>query len=256
MSMISDLQSKWRRLMEDVQRAHSDMLQQQLWSERLGRMIRENEKFVRCESPFIGEMARWYVSHAAMSVRRQVDADENVISLRRVLEQMNANPPALIGLSPLGKAVTVTEIDADIATLVSISQKIVRVADREIAHADRRGFGDDVSRPNFKELNECIDGFATLAQKYYELVTGAAMIGGLQPVEQFEWSDVFRFSWIPKCPECGHSAIFHSREGRMGICNGWTDDWKQAGMAGPAPDPCRCGLTDTQVYGRSLSPGT
>lgn len=253
-TMNSDLQVKWRKTIDVVQRQLSDVLQQRRWATRLGEMTRQNKNFTRCASPFMREMSRWYGANAIMAVRRQADDDKRVVSLRRMLEQMKANPPALISISPMGTMLTADEIEADVQRLKAVSDRIVRFADKQIAHAERgAGFDDDSDRVTFKELNDCVDAYADVAKKYVLILTGGTLLS-LEPTELFDPTDVFRFPWIPNCTECGHSADYHVGGGKL--CNGWTADYRRAMDAGEhgMPKICECKITKSDVYSQTQSP--
>jgi hypothetical protein len=224
------------------------LLQQRKWANRLIKMTRANKNFARCESPFMGNMTAWYGAYAIMAVRRQSDDDERVESLRRILEQMKANPPALVGVSPMGTVVSAADIDADIQRLVRVSALTVRIATKEIAHAQRGGAGND--RLSFRELDACVDAYAEVAKKYVLILTGAAMLT-LEPIEQFDANDVFQFSWIPRCTNCRHSANYHSDNGRG--CNGAAEDYHRMIRAGETPSAtfCACAISESEVYAQT-----
>ena len=253
--MIEELHAKWRDMIGQVQNALSDLLQQRRWAERLGRMFHDNKNFFWSESPFAHDLVRWYTAFALMAVRRQTDSGSKVVSLRRLLEQMKNNPPALVNASPVNHKLTVAEIDADISKLESVSEKIVRVADKEIAHAERGGFGDEAQRPKIKELDDCVDEFAEIAKKYVLILTGAAM-PSLVPTEQFDAEDIFCFPWVPKCAKCNHSANYHADE-LGGTCNGMAQDFHLTKhMQNPPPlEGCECTLTEAAVYEQTSRAG-
>jgi len=185
----------------------------------------------------------WYGAFVIMAVRRQADDDRRVVSLRRVLEQMKVNPDALVGISSIDK-VTVDEVAFDSQRLDQVSERIIRIADKEIAHAERGGAGINVT---FNDLDECVDAYADIAKKYVRILTGASM-PTLVPVEQFDACDVFRFPWIPTCTKCGHSADYHGDSGE--VCNGMAQDYHRMIAAGVhrMPPPCECVATQSGVY--------
>jgi hypothetical protein len=171
-----------------------------------------------------------------------------------MLEQMRVNPNALVDISPMkGRALPVGEISEDIERLDKVSEKILPIANNEIAHADRRGARfDDGQRPTLKELDDCVEAYAEIAKKYVLVLTGAAMVS-IDPVEQFDADDIFRFAWIPSCSKCGHAADFHSDEHRT--CNGGADDYHRSISAGThaAFEPCECTATEADVYAQTAS---
>ena len=61
--------------------------------------------------------------------------------------------------------------------------------------------------------------------KYVALLRGAGM-ASLEPTDQFDGDDVFRFPWIPQSTKCGHAADYHVQG--TGMCNGAAADYHRA----------------------------
>ena len=248
--VIEGLHAKWRDMIAETQSAIADLLQQRSWMERLGQMFRDNKNFMYSNN-FDYELVRWYTAFALMALRRQTDTGAKVISLRSMLEQMKANPPALADVSPEGHNLKLDEIAADIVKLDAVSKKIVRVADKEIAHAERGGYGNEDDRPRIKELNASVDEFAAVAKKYFRVLTGGVMLTRA-PVETFDSNDIFCFPWIPACEHCGHSANWHQTKSG-GTCNGRVQDFHLTKHLADPPrlKECSCELTESEVYAQT-----
>ncbi len=62
------------------------------------------------------------------------------------------------------------------------------MADRAIAHLDKRGFAGSVT---FGDLDRCINEFDKLVCKYLSLLTSSGY-ASLEPTILFDWERVFR----------------------------------------------------------------
>jgi hypothetical protein len=218
--------TRWRSIVEQVVKDLTDPVWQREQIRLVGKMIEEHSQLKASAKPFLWEVRRWYMVFAVLAIRRQVDADDDVLSLRRVLEEIREQPECISremvvrlfardarysydpqfekmlmdsmwkNYSELDGSFNVTQVAEDINRLVTISKEIKRLADKSIAHATKRG-----QKPfnlTFDDLDQCMDAFDSLAVKYIRLLTGAAYSEGtLLPVAQFDWYEQFRFAWKP-----------------------------------------------------------
>ena len=79
-------------------------------------------------------------------------------------------------------------VQADIDALTDASSKVSALADRTIAHIDKRGFADEVT---FGDLDRAIDEIGRVFQRYRELVVGSPLMT-LEPTIQGDWKAPFR----------------------------------------------------------------
>jgi hypothetical protein len=69
-----------------------DLLWQRKQIRMIGKIIDENPRLLQSDKPFLWEARRWYMVFAAMAVRRQSDRQDNIISLARLLSEIQACP--------------------------------------------------------------------------------------------------------------------------------------------------------------------
>jgi hypothetical protein len=167
-------------------------------------------------------LARWYVDAQAACVRRQY-TDSDALSLGRLLRSLRANAQvvtrerfrslwpqltepggdphgnwsdwadkgfdswALDGGSTLDPSI----VDADIEHLATMTQKISRWADENVAHNGRK---KSVS-VTFGELDAAIEALGELLKKYYGLLT-AALLATPTPSLPLPWKEPFRAALI------------------------------------------------------------
>jgi hypothetical protein len=186
-----------------------------------------NPRLKASPKPFLSDVLLWYTTFAVMAVRRQSDRDDDVVSLRRILYEIDAHSECVdremivemfrshhphyptemeqLLINSIWKdfaapdgSLDRTALSNDIAHLDDISKAITRVANKTMAHATRQGLAM-TTIPTFKELDDCIDAYDHIAVKYVQLIVGASTSGGsIAPTEQFNWFGEFRFPWKPE----------------------------------------------------------
>ena len=89
--------SRWRSIIEQVAKEVTDSFWQREQIRLIGNMIEDNPQLKASQKPFLWEARRWYMVFAVMAIRRQADADNDVLSLRRVLEELRSSQSASPG---------------------------------------------------------------------------------------------------------------------------------------------------------------
>ncbi|HLI96993.1 MAG TPA: hypothetical protein VKT72_13060 [Candidatus Baltobacteraceae bacterium] len=221
------LLKRWREIIDHVRGQLSDLLWQREQIRRIGKMIEENPRLLASDKPFLWDARRWYMFFAVMRIRSQADNDEDVYSLRRVLEEMREHPECFSESYALeliqkdgqhldsgfvqtladglwndfrtdGGDFDTAALDADIQHLHDISKEVRRLANKSIAHVTKQGILNE-PKLTFDDLDKCIDAFDAITVKYIVLLTGGAYSGGtLMPTEQFDWYEEFSFPWKPR----------------------------------------------------------
>jgi len=202
------------------------------------KIIGKNPKFTQNPNDFNEWMLRVYTDSIALAVRRQVDKGKDVISLRRLLEELRDYPEIvtrnyyleicpppdrgfaekrfndLVGASE--SRLVKQQVEDEIQKLADISKLIHHYVDRISAHLDKRGLTEKV--PSYDELEKCLIYFEKLIDRYHILLKGVQLIPGevdtssplafffsgpkdglnLVPVIVNDWQAVFRFPWIEK----------------------------------------------------------
>lgn len=135
---------------------------------------------------FYGWMAEMYAAAMSVAVRKLTDNDRRVISFRRFLLQLKANPA--VGRYQIDPGDVATQISKLDATTASVKKFV----DKRIAHHERADFNEI---PTFKELDDAIAYLEELVVEYSPLFSGMALHNTL-PVWQYDWKEVFYHAWI------------------------------------------------------------
>jgi len=207
--------SKWLKWLDVI---HKDVrnlkvAQRNFWE--IQNLIEAN-KNLHIENDFFRYIAESYVSHAVMSIRRQIKvSDENSISFAKLLQEIIDNPDVLsrnyyVSLykgsyledladsdfnkfsEPRLECVKASLICTDLQQLKVNATGCEHLADRRIAHIDSRSLKKSVT---FNELDKAIDTMDELFVKYY-LLFHAKKMDTVLPVRQYDWQKIFTIPWI------------------------------------------------------------
>lgn len=202
---------KWLRWIEIVHKDTEDLLDNQYIFSKYIEIIKGNPK-IQEPSDFHWWVRNNYVSSVAMSVRRQIDTDPDVITLGKLLKEMVESPQTLTkawhrtlykNLGPSWADKAFEDIagngeffDPEVAKndfekLVNLSEGITKFADRRIAHKSKQPIPD----VKFKEMNDFIEEFENMLKKYILLFTGSGYVQ-LRPEYQYDWEEIFYHKWI------------------------------------------------------------
>jgi hypothetical protein len=158
-----------------------------------------------------------YATSQSAAVRRQAEPSPRVVSLRRLLDEIAAEPERLsrqrfVGAWPpedqrrgnetflerfagdVGDHLDPKPVVADIERLVSESKIVTDHVDQYIAHTDEKPVAQLAT---FEELNAAIRVVGELFRKYALLLTGDSY-ATLVPVPQHNWEAIFEMPWIVK----------------------------------------------------------
>ncbi len=175
----------------------------------VARMIQSNPNLP--QTSVVYEWITWGYGHAAgAAVRRLVDRRRDVISLGRLLEQIEQHPTEitrswLVSHYPYalrrkaedvfaafapggGEFVDPAVIRSDADRLRGESRQIKKFVDEHVAHHAVKA----KPAPTFADLHDLIDALVRLANHYGELLVQG---GASQPVELEDWKQVFRVPW-------------------------------------------------------------
>ncbi len=182
-------------------------------------IIKKNPR-IQVASDFYNFLGNWYVAYSAMGVRRQVKIDPQSISFARLLTEISETPELLSRayykslytgsivepwadkhfdrLAGVGEPhVPTVTVHAELSSLRDTARSCEELADRRIAHRDKRPMKRP---PKFSELDRSIDLLDKLYVRYLRLFHAQAM-ETLMPTYQYDWQEIFRFPWIPSEPE-------------------------------------------------------
>ncbi len=209
--------SKWINWINEIRNETENML----LNEEIHRQyfeIVKNNKEIQSPSDYHEWTSRNYGSYVVMAIRRQLDNDKDVVSLKRLLSEIKQSPQVLTKQwfrSLYKNATDVTSLpneffadgdfeknagsmeyfdpkiaEADMLRLEELGKTIIRYANKQIAH--RTKIKPTVT---FSEINKFLNEFESIVKKYILLLT-ASGYGSLIPVPQYDWLSIFTKVWI------------------------------------------------------------
>ena len=221
---------KWNQWIEII---HNDLrgllLNRYIYKETQA-IVRANPA-IHIASIFYEWLAVQYTTTASVGIRRQMDRDNDSISLWRLLNAIKSNPQVLsrerfvrffaeynedliievggqavnFGPNNIGSlqydglvgegqpCIPTTQIDSQIAELESKAATIKRYTNKRIAHFDHAEIHD---LPPYGDLDDCLDYMEQLLKRYQVLLTGSHHVS-IVPTFLFDWKEVLRHAWIP-----------------------------------------------------------
>lgn len=206
--------NKWLHWLDVIKADVQDLVIAKRTFQEVQQLIRNNP-LLHQPSSFYDFIARTYVSHALIGLRRQLKCGDQSISLAGLFEEMIESPKTLTRTYFVGlykgsgvesfadkdfnnfAAEGASHIDphlvlADLIHIREASKRCEDYADKRIAHRDKR---EPKDLPTFGEVDSCIDLLDSLYVKQYLLFRGKSM-QSLLPTRQFDWTAIFRIPWI------------------------------------------------------------
>lgn len=208
---------KWLEWIEQIKDDTEALLINKAIHERYLEIVKANPE-IQSPSDFHEWTVRNYGSFMVMAIRRQLDTDSDVVSLRRLLEELKDNPALLTkkwfrslysdldGKLPVpGEAFADGDFkqhagqlehfdpkiaEEDLAKLEELGKNITKFANKKIAHNTKVQVAVTLN-----EINTFIEEFEHIVKKYILLFT-AAGYDSLTPVWQYDWEEVFTKVWI------------------------------------------------------------
>jgi hypothetical protein len=180
--------------------------------------IIKNNKAIQKPSIFYDYLGDTYISYTLIGLRRQIKKDNQSISFVRLLDEIAKNSEILsrdffrsLYSSPIiTKLPDLPDIDFDKycgSSADHISREMVEndikkikdgaikceeIADKRIAHRDKRGLKNLL---RFGDVDECIDLIDKLYCKYHLIFT-AEWTDSLKPTYQNDWKAIFNEAWL------------------------------------------------------------
>lgn len=210
-----DLYKKWDTWIDHLDREIIQLFEQRQMFWEVQEIIQKNER-IQSPSDFHFWMAVWYTTSLSVAVRRQCDNDKNVISYRRLLEGIRANPQAISRTRFLTKFadhnyttedanedfenyagkgceyIDLAIVDQDIKELEAAAAIVKTYVDKRIAHHEKIEFEDI---PKYEDLHKAIEHLGHLHRKYFSLFRCLG-IANLVPTKHYEWKTIFLYPWI------------------------------------------------------------
>jgi hypothetical protein len=148
-------------------------------------VIQRNARLLSVRSAFFDMVNDSYAHATASRVRRLIDRNNRVISLRRMIEALGDYPDLLIG------KLSVENLKDDLVRLDRTCEKVKGYVDQFVAHHDRNS---SASVPTHRDLNEAVDALIDIFRKYYAVINGADIDVVVSYLD--EPLSIFRFPWI------------------------------------------------------------
>jgi len=124
---------------------------------------------------------------------KQADAAPDIFSRRvmrdAVVQKANEVFDKLCGR---GKPhIDLKVVEEDLKRLDEAMEKVRELADKRLAHYDRK---PPKRLPTHKDIDECLDLIGEMLRKYYGLIKGSHIID-LMPTIAYDWTAIFRVPW-------------------------------------------------------------
>ncbi len=208
---------KWIKWIETIRDDTESILLNKNIHNRYLEIVKANKE-IQSPSDFHEWTIRNYGSYVVMAIRRQLDNDKDVISLKRLLSELTQSPQlltkkwfrSLYSNSPSNSPIPMEAFadgdfesnagdleyfdpkiaEADILKLEILSKTITRYANKQIAHRTKVK-----ASLTFNEINKFLEEFESIVKKYILLLTASGYVS-LTPVFQYDWEIIFTKVWI------------------------------------------------------------
>lgn len=229
--MTSDpILQKWQEWLDELDTEVYELLWLRYVFTEIRQIVQSNPK-IQTDMYFYEWLSVNFSATVAIAVRRQIDCDSSVITLGRLLFEIQQSPHTLT-LQRFEELFTqghpsVTEEDMmflqqrinharktfaqfsgtigthldplvpckDLAHLNDICHPIRKFVNKRVAHHDRKPF---TQFPTLKELDEALDALIDTYRKYTLLIRGIPYDVTITP--QWDWKEIFKTAWIQEPP--------------------------------------------------------
>ena len=217
MKNVNEKLLKWISWVGEIRKDTEDMLLNKDIYDQYLEMVKTNKK-IQSPSDFHVWTSRNYGSYVVMAIRRQLDNDKDVISLKRLLIELkdspqtltkqwfrslyqNASEKTLLPLEAFADSDFKTHAgnieyfdpliaEADLSKLEVLGKSITRYANKQIAHRTKIK-----TKLTFKQINKFLIEFEDIVIRYILLFTASGYTS-LTPVFQYDWLNIFTLVWI------------------------------------------------------------
>ena len=215
---------KWIKWIDLIHKDTESILLNKDIHQRYLEIVKENTD-IQSPSDFHEWSIRNYGSYVVMAIRRQLDSDNDVISLKRLLTELKDSPQLLTkqwfrslyassdnnlpipmesfadgdfeshagSMEHFDSAIAET----DLLKLETLGKTITHYANKQIAHRTKVE-----TSVTFSEINAFLDEFENILKKYILLFTASGYTS-LTPVFQYDWEVIFTKVWIK--PHANHN---------------------------------------------------
>jgi hypothetical protein len=222
----------WREQIETISTDLSDLLASRSVIERLRRAIAENPR-LQGYNFLLDRMFRWYATSTLVMAYRDLDVRADVISMRRLLEDIRKNPGELTrdrfrklhtgsdvitersvdpeSLSAFimgrsleeyyttiadakGRNLSVDAIAAEIDEIVAAAEDVHKA--RMTVYAHRSAAGPALNEISLASIHNLVDVLDRVVNKYRKVLLYEPFLDGHTPVDQTNWPEILTFAWI------------------------------------------------------------
>jgi hypothetical protein len=214
---IDERRSRLIEWIEIITKDLQDLLLDQFIFRELQEIVQQNPQFARSPGLFTQWMASGFAQATAVGIRRHAKKDDSSISLMRFLVKVKNSPelitrqyytglyreidaPIHIGQNDFddiagagNDRLPISLIEQHIDDLQRSVHAVEKYVDKRIAHYDIKApVGPP---PTFGDLSAALATMERLVILYTRLLTGKGY-SRLLPTIQFDWTSIFRFTWI------------------------------------------------------------
>jgi hypothetical protein len=183
------------------------------------KVVRANDNFKNASGLFTKFLAESYTQSAAVGIRRHAKLSDDGFSVMRFLIEIQKYPQLVSRAHYINLYKGTEEWQVDMGQrhfdrvagtgsahipsglperqMIEVKAALSNIehfVDRRVAHRDKR----DLARPlpKFAEVTDAIKALETIVIMYWGLLKGGSL-STLLPTIQYDWKDIFRFTWEP-----------------------------------------------------------
>lgn len=212
-----EMLAKWIEWVDIIHQNIEDLLVSQHIYKAYLEIVKRNPE-IQSPIDFHDWVRKNYASAVAIHIRRELDTGSDVISLKRLLMQIQKNPQVITrdwfrslykGSNAddfadgdfeevAGKGETFDSAIAkqDIEKLEQLGKYIEDYATLRIAHSSKKPLTKD---PTYDDLDAFIKEYENIVKKYILLFTASGYTS-LTPTWQYDWEEIFTKPWIKQKP--------------------------------------------------------
>jgi hypothetical protein len=205
----------WLRMLARINAETTNVLMNRRVYRDVEQLFHDNPR-LQTEGGFVWHLIRGaYGRDASMAIRREIDRDTYALNLIELMHQIIRRPnvisrqrylahfPADTGFSipqqndrfdalcGTGRHIDLHMVKQDRNRLERACQPVVRYVNQKVAHRT----DEDVTL-NIAEIDYALTVIEDTVEKYYSILSGAALMGAERPVSH-PWRRMFTYAWMP-----------------------------------------------------------
>jgi hypothetical protein len=208
------LYSRWNTWFDQLDAETINLVIQRHMYGELGQVVNSNPRLQE-PNQFLFWLSVWYSSAMSVAIRKLVDPRNDIISYRRLLEEIRDNPTVISrsrfrrnfvdanydeGLADLDydsyvgagrEHLDPTIVKAELNELANKTAKLKLFVNKRVAHRDEKEFD---AIPKYRDLDEAIDFLGVLHKRYFHIFRCLGYDTLLPPLG--DWKSVFRNPWL------------------------------------------------------------